>query len=53
MNMSKTKVMMENDNTIYVNNTKIEKIYIGQSYSSRDKNLDKEIQRRIARYFQG
>ena len=53
MNMSKTKVMMENDNAIYVNNTQIENIYPGQSYTSRDKNQDKEMQRRITQYVQG
>ena len=47
MNKSKTKVMMENDSSIYVNNTQIENvesyIYLGQRYSTRDKNQDKEI----------
>ena len=51
MNKSKTKVMMENDPPIYVNNTQIENvesyIYLGQRYRTRDKNQDKEIQRRI------
>ena len=51
MNKSKTKVMMENDTPIYVNNTKIRNVerylYLGQRYSTRDKNQDKEIQRRI------
>ena len=51
MYKSKTKVMMENDTPIYVNNTQIENfesyIYLGQGYSTRDKNQDKEIQRRI------
>ena len=51
MNRSKTKVMMENDAPIYVNNTQIENVesytYVGQRYSTRDKNQDKEIQRRI------
>ena len=50
MNMSKTKVM-ENDTPIYVNNTQIKNvesyIYLGQRYSTREKNQDKEIQRRI------
>ena len=50
-NMSKTKVMMENDTPICVNNTKIENvesyIYLGQRCSTRDKNKDNEIQRRI------
>ncbi|KAK2190777.1 hypothetical protein NP493_69g05030 [Ridgeia piscesae] len=44
--------MMENETPIYyVNNTQIENvemcIYLGQTYSTRDKNQDKEIQRRI------
>ncbi|KAK2162845.1 hypothetical protein NP493_1498g00003 [Ridgeia piscesae] len=43
--------MMKNDTTIYVNNTQIEDvesyIYLGQRYSTRDKNQDKKIQRRI------
>ena len=47
MNMSKTKVMMEKDTPIYVNNTQIENVYLGHSYSYRDRNQDKEIQRRI------
>ncbi|KAK2157678.1 hypothetical protein NP493_1860g00010 [Ridgeia piscesae] len=37
--------MMENDTPIYVNNTQIENvesyIYLGQRYSTRDKNQDK------------
>ena len=50
---SKTKVTDENDTQINsVNNTQIENvenyIYMGQSYSTRNKNQDKEIQRRIA-----
>ncbi|MEG7521603.1 MAG: hypothetical protein M3H12_00655, partial [Chromatiales bacterium] len=51
MNNSKTKEMMENNIPIYVNTTQIEKVesfvYLGQRYSTRDKNQDKEIQRRI------
>ena len=51
MNKSTTKVMMENDTPIYVINTQIENvdsyIYLGQRYSTRDKNQDEEIQRRI------
>ncbi|KAK2186535.1 hypothetical protein NP493_197g03030 [Ridgeia piscesae] len=43
--------MIENDTPIYVNNTQIENvesyIYPGQRYSTRDKNQDEEIQRRI------
>ena len=49
INMSKTKMMVAND--IHVNNTQIEHvesyIYLEYSYSTRDKNQDKEIQRRI------
>ena len=51
MNKSKTKVMMENNTPIYFSNIQIENIesyiYLGQRYSTRDKNKDKEIQRRI------
>ena len=51
MNKSKTKVMMESDIPIHVNNTQIENFesyfYMGQRYSTRDKKQDKEIQRRI------
>ena len=51
MNKSKTMVMMENDTSIYVNNTQIENvecyIYMGQKYRTRDKNQDKKIHRRI------
>ena len=51
MNKTKTKLMMETDTTIYVNNTQIENvesyIYLGQRYNTRDKNPDKEIERRI------
>ena len=47
MNESETKVMVETDTPIYVNNTQIEKVesytYLGQRYSTRDM----EIQRRI------
>ena len=45
INKSKTKVMMENDTPIYVNNTQIENVET--STCTRDKNQDKEIQRRI------
>ena len=38
MNMSKTKVMMEKDTPIYVNNTQIENVYLGHSYSYIDRN---------------
>ena len=51
LSTSKTKVMMENDTPINVNNNRIEDIesyiYLGQIYSIRDKNQDKESQRRI------
>ena len=51
MKQSKTKVMMENDAQVYVNNIQIENvesyIYLGQRYRITDKNQDKEIQRRI------
>ena len=44
MNKSKTKVMMENNTPIYINNTQIENveiyIYLGQWYSSRDKHQE-------------
>ena len=63
MNKSKTKVMMENDTPIYVNNTQIENvesyIYLGQRYSTRYKNQDKKIHGRLdsirqaARHLQG
>ncbi|KAK2163592.1 hypothetical protein NP493_1454g00025 [Ridgeia piscesae] len=43
--------MMENNTPIYINNIQIENIesyiYMGQRYSTRDKNHDKAIQRRI------
>ncbi|KAK2158129.1 hypothetical protein NP493_1820g00012 [Ridgeia piscesae] len=43
--------MVENDTPIYVNETQIENvesyIYLGQRYSTRDKNHDKDVQRRI------
>ena len=46
MKRSKTKVMMENDTPIYVNNTQIENvesyIYLGQRYSIRDKGDSKK-----------
>ena len=51
MNRLKTNVMMENNIPIYVNNTQTENvesyIYLGQTYNTRDKNKDQEIQRRI------
>ena len=51
MNKSKIKVIIGNDTPIYVNNTQFENvesyIFLGQRHSTRDKNQDKEIQRRI------
>lgn len=51
MNLSKTKVMTENNTSVMVNNKQIENvesyIYLGQRYSLQEKNQDKEIQRRI------
>ena len=51
MNTSKTKMMMENDTPIYVNNTQIENIesyaYLRQSNKTREKHQGKEIQIRI------
>ena len=51
MYKSKTKVMMENHTPIYINNTQIYDVesytYLGQRYSTRDKDQDNEIQRRI------
>ncbi|KAK2179692.1 hypothetical protein NP493_477g03002 [Ridgeia piscesae] len=42
--------MIENDTLTHVNNTQIENVesyvYLGQRYSTRDKNQDKDIQRR-------
>ena len=53
INVSKIKVIMENDTSIYVNNTHIESIerciYLGLRYSIRDKSQSKEIERRIQR----
>ena len=50
MNISKTKLMVEDNTPIYVNNTQIENVesyvYLGQRFSLRDKNQDKEILRR-------
>ncbi|KAK2182843.1 hypothetical protein NP493_334g03026 [Ridgeia piscesae] len=43
--------MIVNNTPIYVNNTRIKNIesdiYLGQRYSTRDKNQDKGIQRRV------
>ena len=42
MSKSKTKVKMENDTPVYVNNTQLDNvesyIYLGHRYSTRDKN---------------
>ena len=50
MNKSQTKVIMETDTPVYVNNTQIENaesyIYLGQIYSTRDKNQGKEIKKK-------
>ena len=51
VNKSKTNVMIVNNTPIYVNNTRIKNIEsdisLGQRYSTRDKNQDKGIQRRV------
>ena len=51
MNIAKTKVMVEDNTPINVNNVPIENVegyvYLGQCYSLKEKNQDKEIQRRI------
>ena len=51
MNISKTKIMVEYNTPIYVNNTQIENgesyVYLGQRFSLRDKSQDKDILRRI------
>ena len=51
MSMSKKNVIIENDTPIYIDNTQIENVerynYLGQIYSTRDKNQGKDIQRRI------
>ena len=51
MNIAKTKVMVVDNTPINVNNVLIENVqgyvYLGQHYSLKDKNQDKEIQRRI------
>ena len=50
-NIAKTKVMVEDNTPINVNNVLIENVqgyvYLGQHYSLKEKNQDKEIQRRI------
>ena len=51
MNIAKTKVMIVDNTPIKVNNVLIENVpgyvYLGQHYSLKEKNQDKEIQRRI------
>ena len=51
MNIAKTKVMVVDNTPINVNNVLIENVpgyvYLGQRYSLKEKNQDKEIQRRI------
>ena len=51
MNITKTKVMVVENTPINVNNVLIENVpgyvYLGQHYSLKEKNQDKEIQRRI------
>ena len=51
MNIAKTKVMVVDHTPINVNNVPIEHIegyvYLGQRYSLKEKNQDKETQRRI------
>ena len=51
MNITKTKVMVVDNTPINVNNVLIEHVpgyvYLGQHYSLKEKNQDKEIQRRI------
>ena len=51
MNIAKTKVMVIDNTPINVNNVLIENgqgyVYLGQHYSIKEKNQDKEIQRRF------
>ena len=51
MNTANTKVMVVDDTPINVNNVLIDNVqgyvYLGQHYSLKEKNQDKEIQRRI------
>ena len=51
MNITETKVMVVDNTPINVNNVLIENVpgyvYVGQQYSLKEKNQDKEIQRRI------
>ncbi len=51
MNIAKTRVMVVDNTPINVNNVLIENVpsyvYLGQHYSPKEKNQDKEIQRRM------
>ena len=51
MNIAKTKVMVVDNTPININNVLIENVqgyvYLGQHYSLKEKNQDKDIQRRI------
>ena len=51
MNIAKTKVMVLDNTPINMNNVLIENVsgylYLGQHYSLKEKNQDKEVQRRI------
>ena len=51
MNIAKTKVMVVDNTPINVNNVLIENVqgyvYLGQHYSLKENNQDKQIQRRI------
>ncbi len=48
MNIAKTKVMVVDNTPIHVNNVLIENVpgyvYLGQHYSLKEKNQDKEMQ---------
>ena len=46
MNIAKTNVMVVDNTPINVNNVLID-VYLGQHYSLKEKNQDKEIQRRV------
>ena len=51
MNITKTKVIVVDNPPINVNNVQIENsvgyVYLGQRYTLKEKNQDKEIERRI------
>ena len=55
MNIAKTKVMVVDNTPINVNNVLIENVqgyvYLGQHYSLKEKNQDKEMQRRIMAFW--